>query len=560
MFIPYFATCRCAQRRQYGDPFPLCDAAFVKPLFMNDKEMETERERTGIVCCLRLRRFLSATEIEDDQEREEVTQDILEMLIRLSDPDDISSFISSTSSPPPPSSSPSSSSSSSSSSLFPCGSNEVYFFASGDSENIDLCIVLGDRLTLCAHLVDCLNGQVISGAAVRAQMILLHTRTLSHHPIPQLDEEEVIVLADTDTSDGGDVCTLVIRHFYTEQDLVESMYVDTYRHRECIAKEPSKEVNGSEEIVALKTDLVEACQGEELVVIGRTMIVREGTSISPVNLSSELENVFYIAFMEEKDVIKAEDHTVIISASFDQLQAAQTFMCSVEGVKIDNGNVLRAFLGRREITSTVSATRGVCSGTPVKKKRRKKKKKQQQMNGDGQENNGDSFTSEGGKVEAKYTPDVVPSKYRDAIGASKQGKHAIPTNQNVAVSTADVDILVGTMLSNLIHFQRRAIEKDPVRGKMRQRLVSGLRQVTNSVKSGRARLVLLAVDTEESEALDGMQVNKFFSVQYSLLPVIVILVILVIVVVVIVECFSLYLRTIIETVKFTNVLSQQFNC
>ena len=38
--------------------------------------------------------------------------------------------------------------------------------------------------------------------------------------------------------------------------------------------------------------------------------------------------------------------------------------------------------------------------------------------------------------------------------------------------------------------------------------VSGLRQVTNSVKSRRARLVLLAVDTEESETLDGMQVSR----------------------------------------------------
>jgi hypothetical protein len=52
-------------------------------------------------------------------------------------------------------------------------------------------------------------------------------------------------------------------------------------------------------------------------------------------------------------------------------------------------------------------------------------------------------------------------------------------------------------------FSVGAIEKDPVHGKLKQRFVSGLKQVTNGVKAARARLVLLAIDTEDSEALDG---------------------------------------------------------
>ena len=47
------------------------------------------------------------------------------------------------------------------------------------------------------------------------------------------------------------------------------------------------------------------------------------------------------------------------------------------------------------------------------------------------------------------------------------------------------------------------MEKDPIHGKLKLRFVSGLRQVGISVKASRARLVLVAIDTEESEALDG---------------------------------------------------------
>jgi len=58
------------------------------------------------------------------------------------------------------------------------------------------------------------------------------------------------------------------------------------------------------------------------------------------------------------------------------------------------------------------------------------------------------------------------------------------------------------MLGSLNKYQQRAIEKDPIHGKLKLRFVSGLKQALNGVKSGRARLVLLAIDTEESEALD----------------------------------------------------------
>ena len=75
------------------------------------------------------------------------------------------------------------------------------------------------------------------------------------------------------------------------------------------------------------------------------------------------------------------------------------------------------------------------------------------------------------------------------------------------------------MLENLDKFQRRAIEKDPVHGKLKLRFVSGLKQTTNGVKAGRARLVLLATDTEESQALDEKFIQLLEEAKNKSIPV-----------------------------------------
>ena len=76
-------------------------------------------------------------------------------------------------------------------------------------------------------------------------------------------------------------------------------------------------------------------------------------------------------------------------------------------------------------------------------------------------------------------------------------------DRDIPVSDEATNETITVMLGLLEQYQRRALEKDPVHGKLKQRFVSGLKQATNAVKASRARLVLLAIDTEESEALDS---------------------------------------------------------
>ena len=74
---------------------------------------------------------------------------------------------------------------------------------------------------------------------------------------------------------------------------------------------------------------------------------------------------------------------------------------------------------------------------------------------------------------------------------------------NVCRSDEEMDVLTKALLMALARFQSNALEKDAVKAKGDPRFVMGLKQCTNGVKSGRARLVLLASDPEASEALDA---------------------------------------------------------
>ena len=58
------------------------------------------------------------------------------------------------------------------------------------------------------------------------------------------------------------------------------------------------------------------------------------------------------------------------------------------------------------------------------------------------------------------------------------------------------------MLKSLSVFQERLKERDPLNFKLKMRFVMGMKQALSSVKVGRARLLLLAPDTESSDAID----------------------------------------------------------
>jgi len=103
----------------------------------------------------------------------------------------------------------------------------------------------------------------------------------------------------------------------------------------------------------------------------------------------------------------------------------------------------------------------------------------------------------------KYTDEVVPKKYVGALGIEKQPKRSTMDDPDIILSTTEVDGVIKDMLQTLDRLQRRALERDPVHGKLKERFVKGIKQATNVVKTGRARIVFIASDMEESETLDG---------------------------------------------------------
>ena len=69
---------------------------------------------------------------------------------------------------------------------------------------------------------------------------------------------------------------------------------------------------------------------------------------------------------------------------------------------------------------------------------------------------------------------------------------------------AQLDKEVEALLCKLIEFQRRAIERDPVKAKAKKRVSSGLREVLRSVRTQEARLVIVAPNIEAGPSEGGL--------------------------------------------------------
>ena len=69
---------------------------------------------------------------------------------------------------------------------------------------------------------------------------------------------------------------------------------------------------------------------------------------------------------------------------------------------------------------------------------------------------------------------------------------------------ADFDAKVGEILAQLLVYQRRLQERDPLKAKQRRRLVSGLREVMRSVKTGKAKAVVVSRNIDEGSATGGL--------------------------------------------------------
>ena len=63
--------------------------------------------------------------------------------------------------------------------------------------------------------------------------------------------------------------------------------------------------------------------------------------------------------------------------------------------------------------------------------------------------------------------------------------------------TDDIEIVCVDLLHDLVRFQDRAHQKDPIKAKMKKRLVFGLRETTRQVERGRVKAVVIAPNLEK---------------------------------------------------------------
>lgn len=108
-------------------------------------------------------------------------------------------------------------------------------------------------------------------------------------------------------------------------------------------------------------------------------------------------------------------------------------------------------------------------------------------------------------ADGEILPASTGSIYAEAKLAPKLEKRSSASpDRNIAIATPEIEVIVKEMLTTLATFQKRAIERDKVKGiQTKMRFVMGMKQCTNGVKVGKALLVLMAPDIEQSEVLDG---------------------------------------------------------
>jgi len=68
----------------------------------------------------------------------------------------------------------------------------------------------------------------------------------------------------------------------------------------------------------------------------------------------------------------------------------------------------------------------------------------------------------------------------------------------------EIDLVAKDMLFRLRMFQDRAFQKDPIKGRMRKRLVAGLREVTKQVERNRVKIIFFAPDIQRCPETGGL--------------------------------------------------------
>ena len=68
------------------------------------------------------------------------------------------------------------------------------------------------------------------------------------------------------------------------------------------------------------------------------------------------------------------------------------------------------------------------------------------------------------------------------------------------VLSKDVDECVTTLLKELVRFQDRLYQKDPMKARMKRRLVMGLREVLKHLKLRKVKCVVISPNCERSQS------------------------------------------------------------
>jgi hypothetical protein len=341
---------------------------------------------------------------------------------------------------------------------------------------VDVCVhVLS--LGLACFISDHITNQIISGCAIAAQVAVIPcsiARVDSRYP--EMDgppEESIRVLGNSAELSGGCAAALVVKGFYSREDLEDCNYVEPH---DCQAGDSDR--LHSDEVAALRLDLIEASMDPDYTYDGflNQAIIFSRPLSSLQQILEEIEDSFYVTFVDcDSGPMNPPDGridacpTVVISATFRELQSAYNFMSVIEGSRV-SGALVRVSVDSRDLNSealevvarslqsaaTSSLSKLAVAFTPaseveipliaVSKKKKKKKKTVSSENGAGISQQESS---------AKYTADVVPIKYCEALHAAKQGKHSAPLQAALPISNQDIDEILFTMLGNLNVFQRR---------------------------------------------------------------------------------------------------------
>ena len=76
-------------------------------------------------------------------------------------------------------------------------------------------------------------------------------------------------------------------------------------------------------------------------------------------------------------------------------------------------------------------------------------------------------------------------------------------------ATAEINEIIKQFLAAIAGFQLKLKERDPLNFNKKRRYVLGMKQCINSIKSGRAKIIFLAPDSEASDILNDVLSNLF---------------------------------------------------